>query len=203
MTSAAAPEITCVLARSRHGAGDLRPHGIAVSALAADGEEALASVLAHRPDVVVLPARMSRRSAIDVVRTLAEHGSQTRVILLADAGEQAVLVDALEAGVAGLLDESAPLEDLPRAIRVVASGAMYVDPSLGALLLGGGLEVMLTPRERDVLKLLADGLANGEIGERLGVSPQTVRTHLQRAMARLGASTRTQAVAIALRRALI
>ena len=98
------------------------------------------------------------------------------------------------------------MDDLLRALKSVAGGGQYVDPVLAGTLAAssvGSALPQLTQRERDVLRLLADGLANEEIGKRLFISPETVRTHVRKAMAKLEADTRTQAVAKALRDRLI
>jgi DNA-binding NarL/FixJ family response regulator len=102
--------------------------------------------------------------------------------------------------------KEAPMEDLLRAVRSVAAGNTYVDPVLAGTLAAssvGSQMPQLTQRERDVLRLLADGLSNEEIGKRLFISAETVRTHVRKAMEKLDADTRTQAVARALRDRLI
>jgi DNA-binding NarL/FixJ family response regulator len=101
--------------------------------------------------------------------------------------------------------KEAPLDDLVRAVDMVAGGAVYVDPVLAGVLASVESEKMpqLTKREREVLRALSDGLTNEQIGKQLFLSPETVRTHVQKAMRKLEADTRTQAVALALRRSLI
>jgi DNA-binding NarL/FixJ family response regulator len=149
---------------------------------------------------------MPRLSGLDVVRALAGGDVPTRVILYTGYGDDALLNDALDAGVAGVIDKEAPLDDLVRAIRIVADGGTYLDPTAAAALIAQrrrNRNRELTQRERDVLRLLADGHANERIGAMLSISPQTVRTHVQKAMEKLGASTRVQAVATALRDSLI
>ncbi len=104
------------------------------------------------------------------------------------------------------LVKEAPLSDLVRAIEMVAGGQTYVDPGLASVLAtsdAAAKVTRLTQRERDILRLLADGLKNEEIGKRLFISPETVRTHVRKAMSKLDADTRTQAVATALRQSLI
>jgi len=210
VSAADAASVTCLLADdhppvleflSRYLSGQ----GITITASTRDGIEALRRIEETRPAVAVIDVRMPRLSGVEVARRLAEAGSPTRVILYTGYGDRALLADAIEAGVAGLMDKESPLEDLVRAVRIVAGGETYIDSGLGALLLAArsGRLPTLTARERDVLRLLADGCSNEAIAERLAISPQTVRTHLQKAMARLGATTRTQAVATALREALI
>ena len=203
--------ITCVLADdhppvlqflSRY----LSNAGITITASTRDGDEALRKIEQTQPTVAVLDAKMPRSSGMDVLKRLTAVGSSTRVILYTGYGDDALLTDALDAGVGGVLDKEAPLEDLVRAINVVAGGGTYLDPTAAAALISQRHRQRahaLTQREREVLRLLADGNTNEEIGAELTISPQTVRTHVQKAMEKLGAGTRVQAVATALRQALI
>jgi two-component system response regulator DevR len=184
----------------------LSNNGITVTASTRDGEEALRKIEQTSPSVAVLDARMPRLSGLDVLRALASAQSATRVILYTGYGDDALLSDALDAGVGGVIDKEAPLDDLVRAIRIVAGGGTYLDPTAAAALIAQrrrNRNRELTPRERDVLRLLSEGNSNEQIGAVLSISPQTVRTHVQKAMEKLGASTRVQAVAMALRESLI
>jgi DNA-binding NarL/FixJ family response regulator len=183
----------------------LSNNGITITASTRDGQEALRKIEETRPSVAVLDARMPRLSGLEVLRALAED-CPTRVILYTGYGDDALLSDALDAGVAGVIDKEAPLDDLVRAIRIVADGGTYLDPTAAAALIAQRRRNQnreLTPREREVLRLLSDGNSNEQIGAILSISPQTVRTHVQKAMEKLGASTRVQAVATALRDSLI
>jgi len=203
--------ITCVIADdhppvlqflSRY----LSNNEITITASTGDGEEALRKIEQTRPDVAVLDARMPRLSGLEVLRRMAGLDVPTRVILYTGHGDDALLSDALDAGVAGMIDKDAPPEDLVRAIRIVAEGGSYLDPRAAAVLIAQrqrNPKRELTSRERDVLRLLADGNTNEQMGALLTISPQTVRTHVQKAMEKLGATTRVQAVAIALRESLI
>jgi two-component system NarL family response regulator len=183
----------------------LSSSGITITASTRDGEEALRKIEQTRPTVAVLDARMPRLGGLDVLRALSAAGSPTRVILYTGYGDDAMLSDALDAGVGGVIDKEAPLDDLVRAIKIVAEGGTYLDPTAAAALIAQRRNQTreLTQREREVLRLLADGNSNDEIGAALSISPQTVRTHVQKAMEKLGASTRVQAVAIALRESYI
>jgi DNA-binding NarL/FixJ family response regulator len=127
------------------------------------------------------------------------------VILYTGYGDRALLTEALDAGARGFVLKEAPMEDIARAVQTVAAGGTYVDPVLaGTLATAAGERVpQLTHRERDVLRLLADGHSNEEIGKRLYISAETVRTHVRKAMDKLDADTRTQAVAKALRQHVI
>jgi two-component system NarL family response regulator len=184
----------------------LSNNGITVTASTRDGAEALRKIEQTSPSVAVLDARMPRLSGLDVLRALAGARSATRVILYTGYGDDALLSDALDAGVGGVIDKEAPLDDLVRAIRIVAGGGTYLDPTAAAALIAQrrrNRNRELTRRERDVLRLLSEGNSNEQIGAALSISPQTVRTHVQKAMEKLGASTRVQAVAMALRESLI
>jgi DNA-binding NarL/FixJ family response regulator len=179
--------------------------GVDVVGRASNGEEAAAKIEATRPAVAVVDVRMPRLTGIEVASQVSRSAPETAVILYTAYGDRALLSEALDAGVRGFVLKEAPLQDLTRAVDMVAGGAVYVDPVLAGVLASAESERMpqLTKREREVLRLLADGLTNEEIGKRLFLSPETVRTHVQKAMRRLEADTRTQAVALALRQSLI
>ena len=127
---------------------------------------------------------------------------QTGVILYTGFAERALVIEALDAGARGFLLKEAPLTDLVRAVRVVAEGRTYVDSVLAGVLATPAVAQRLpgvTKREREVLRLLADGKRNEAVASVLGISPLTVRSHVKKAMEKLEADTRTQAVANALR----
>jgi DNA-binding NarL/FixJ family response regulator len=203
--------VTCVVADDHPAVLDavakfLGNGGIDVVGRAADGETALALIEQHVPRVALADVRMPGLGGIELARRAKRSSPATSVILYTGYGEAALLTEALDAGVAGFVVKDAPLDDLLQAVRTVGAGRMYVDPVLAGTLaassLGSGLP-QLTQRERDVLRLLADGLSNEEIGKQLFISPETVRTHVRKAMEKLDADTRTQAVARALRFRLI
>jgi DNA-binding NarL/FixJ family response regulator len=184
----------------------LQRHGLQVIAEAADGEEALAKIEQRKPDVALVDIRMPRLSGVEVARRAARSTPETAVILYSGYGDKALLVEALDAGVRGFVMKEAPLVDLHRAIEIVAGGGTYVDPVLAGSLATAEIAQKLpalTQRERDVLRLLANGQSNEEIGKELFISPETVRTHVRKAMDKLEADTRTEAVAKALRQKLI
>jgi DNA-binding NarL/FixJ family response regulator len=184
----------------------LEDNGIEVVGRARDGEEALAKVETRKPTVALVDLRMPRLSGIELARRARRSAPETAVILYTAHGERALLTEALDAGARGFLLKEAPLSDLVRAVEMVAAGQTYVDPGLAGVLASSDAAAKatrLTQRERDVLRLLADGLSNEEIGKRLFISPETVRTHVRKAMDKLDADTRTQAVATALRQSLI
>ena len=203
--------ITCLVADDHPAvveavADVLTEHGILVAGKARDGEDALERIEALKPDVALLDVRMPRLDGIEVARQAARSTPDTAVILYTAFGDRALLIEALDAGARGFVLKEAPLAEVVRAVELVAAGKTYVDPVLAGVLSGGAASeklVNLTQREREVLRLLADGLANEEIGKRLFISAETVRTHIRKAMAKLDADTRTEAVATALRQSLI
>jgi DNA-binding NarL/FixJ family response regulator len=203
--------ITCVVADDHPAVLDavaefLAASGIDVVGRARDGDEALARIQQLKPRIALVDVRMPGVGGIELARQVARVAPDTSVLLYTGYGDQALLTEALDAGVSGFVLKEAPLGDLVRAVESVAAGSSYVDPvlagALAASVVGGTLPA-LTQRERDVLRLLADGLSNEEIGKRLFISPETVRTHVRKAMEKLDADTRTAAVARALRENLI
>lgn len=181
-------------------------HGFDVVARASDGREAAAVIARERPRVALLDMQMPHLSGIEVARAATESSPETSFVFYTAFGDRALLADALEVGARGFVLKEAPLSDLVRAIERVAAGEAYVDPVLAGILVGSPTTdrvPTLTKREREVLRLLADGHANDAIGAQLGISTETVRTHIRKAMAKLDADTRTEAVATALRQSLI
>jgi DNA-binding NarL/FixJ family response regulator len=184
----------------------LERRGIEVVGRARDGEEAVALLEEKQPAVALVDLLMPKMGGIEVARKAARVAPGTGVILYTGMGEREYLTEALDAGARGFLLKEAPLEDLVRAVETVAAGGVYVDSVLAGVLASAGTTQQipkLTQREREVLRLLADGLRNEEIGKRLFISPETVRTHVRKAMDKLDADTRTQAVAEAIRQHLI
>ena len=180
--------------------------GIHVVGRALTGGEALRMIAEEHPDVAVIDIRMPGIGGIEITRRLVADGAKTGVILYTGFPERALVIEALDAGARGFLLKEAPLDDLVRAVRMVAAGRTYVDPVLAGVLAGPDVTGRLpgvTTREREVLRLLADGMRNEEIGLRLSISPLTVRTHVKNVMRKLEADTRTQAVANAIRQSLI
>jgi DNA-binding NarL/FixJ family response regulator len=173
---------------------------------AANGHEALSKIETRKPTVALIDIRMPGLGGIAVAEQLRRSTPETYIVLYTGYGDQALLADALDAGVRGFVLKDAPLPDLVRAVQSVARGGTYVDPVLAGALTQAKLKQELpdlTKREREVLRSLADGNSNEEIGKQLFISPETVRTHIRKAMEKLDADTRTQAVATALRQSLI
>jgi DNA-binding NarL/FixJ family response regulator len=173
---------------------------------AGDGEGALQLIEELAPDIALLDIRMPGFGGIEIASKLAAADSATSVVLFTAFPERALLLAALDVGVRGFILKEAPLDELARALRIVVSGGSYIDASLASVLAGPAANermLTLTKRERDVLRLLAEGMRDEQAGRTLSISPLTVRTHVQHAMAKLSCDTRTQAVAVALRESLI
>ena len=179
----------------------LAKEGIDVVAVARDGAEAVALAVSEAPDVALVDYRMPKLAGRELVERMQAEAPGTKVVVYTAEMGETIAREVIGAGAAGIVLKEAPLVDLLRALEVALAGRTYVDPALAGLALvnprSGGAG--LTTRECQVVELLAEGLSHEEIGGRLGISGETVRTHLQKASERLGAGTRTQAVATALR----
>jgi len=203
--------IRCVVADDHPAVLDsvsrfLEASGVSVVARVERGDEALAAVEAHRPDVVLLDVSMEPVNGIEVARSLAARAPESHVILYTGHRDVALLEEALDVGARGFVLKEAPLSELTRAVKAVAGGGTFVDGELsGALSSPRAVETLspLTAREREVLSLVADGMTNDRAAEELGISAETVQSHVRNAMSKLEADSRTQAVATALRQQLI
>jgi len=165
-------------------------------------ERALETLGGKKPDVVVIDPW---RSGVDVGETigqLSEKSKASIVVFTSDGGAR-LLSEALRAGVKGYVRKDSPSDDLIRAVEAATSGDFYVDPGLSSTLVLDEGDRTLSARQREILQMLADGMQTDAVAERLGLSTETVRTHTKRILAKLEASTRTQAVAIGIRHGLI
>lgn len=169
--------------------------GVEVVATATNGEEALAAVTEHLPDVLLTDIEMPLLSGLDVAHRLAAEGIGTRVVIFTTFARSGYLRRALDAGVAGYVLKDAPITDLVDALRRVHRGERVVAPELAVEAWKGADP--LTDRERDVLRLVGEGLPNSEISERLHLSQGTVRNYLSSAILKLNARNRTEAYAFA------
>jgi DNA-binding NarL/FixJ family response regulator len=201
---------TCLLADDHPALLDavgrfLELRGIEVVHRARNGREALDEVRRQRPDLALLDLVLPLLSGTETARRIVREVPETAVVVYTGYADEPRLLEALDAGARGFLSKDAPLEELARAVEIVASGRTYVDASLAPTLVRPETVSIpqLTARERDVLRLLSDGLRTEEVARRLFISPETVRTHLRKAMDKLEAETRTQAVAEALRKSII
>lgn len=194
----------------REGTSELleRAGGIRVVGQAADGLETLRLVEAVHPDVLLLDLGLPGLDGVEVARRVRSVSPQTRVVALTAHDEQAYVLAMLEAGAAGYLSKASRGHEVVQAVRAAAAGESVFSGSIGAqltrrALLGGSPHSDLTPRELDVLRAAARGLGNKQIGQELGMSPRTVQTHLTRVFGKLGVTSRTEAVLLALREGLI
>ncbi|MDX6411037.1 MAG: hypothetical protein QOE91_553 [Gaiellaceae bacterium] len=179
------------------------PH-IRVVGEAGDGQGAIDLAERRRPDVVIMDVRMPGMDGLDATKELTERTPDTAVLIFTAYSERSLLARGLESGAKGYILKEAPHETLIRAIEKVAGGESFIDPALmPAFLSGKDREDMLTGREREILQLLADGMSNADVAARLFISQETVKSHVRHILAKLEADTRTHAVAIALRDAII
>jgi DNA-binding NarL/FixJ family response regulator len=188
--------------------------GIEAVGAAADGEEALALAASERPDVVLMDLRMPRLDGIEATRRLAASHPEVGVIALTTYADDETVMAALQAGARGYLTKDAGAEQIRAAVEDVAAGEAALDPAvqkhlIAAVAEGGGAAATdalpdgLTPREAEVLGLIAAGLSNNEIADRLVVSAATVKSHVNHLFAKIGARDRAQAVAYAFRHNLV
>jgi DNA-binding NarL/FixJ family response regulator len=180
-----------------------------VVGIAGDVATAVDQARRKRPDVVVMDYQLPDGDGVSATVRIREERPDAVVLLLTGDDDESLLVRAVEAGCAGFLTKQRAVTELVRAIRVVAAGDAWIPPDLITSLLpklhrtDKGLGHDLTPRELDVLRLAAEGLPNARIGERLGLSVNTVRNHMQGAIAKLGAHSKLEAVSIAVRERII
>jgi DNA-binding NarL/FixJ family response regulator len=210
LPAVAAQEITCLIVDDHEVVREgLRlslsraPH-IRVVGEAADGEAAVALAERRRPNVVIMDVRMPGMDGLEATKELMDRVPDSAVLIFTAYSERSMLSRGLESGAKGYVLKEAPHETLLRAIEKVAGGEGYVDPALmPAFLTGRDKDDMLTGREREILQLLADGMSNADVATQLFISQETVKSHVRHILAKLEADTRTHAVAIALREAII
>jgi DNA-binding NarL/FixJ family response regulator len=198
----------------------LTRRGIEVLAVAADGRAGVAAAAAHNPDVVLMDIRMPDMDGIEATAAIAGPG-QPRVLILTTYHQDEYVFQALRAGASGFLLKSAEPDRLSQAVELVSAGEALLAPEVTERLIAehvgraapaeGGSEAQsrlgtlerLTPREREVLSLIARGLSNDDISEQLVLSPATVKTHINRTLAKLGLSSRAQLVVVAYEEGLV
>jgi DNA-binding NarL/FixJ family response regulator len=194
----------------------LAADGIEVAAEAANGVEAVAAVRRTRPDVVLMDIRMPQMDGLEATRQImAEGADETRVLILTTYDLDHYVYAALTAGASGFLLKDVTPEHLVAAVRLVRAGDALLAPTITRRLVERFAPrdeakaavhrdlSELTPRELEVLRLLATGLSNGELAERLSLSPTTVKTHVARILSKLGLRDRVQAVVLAYETGLI
>lgn len=180
--------------------------GVEVVGQASDGAEAVRLARALAPDVVLMDLRMRGMDGVSAIREFTRLGLASRVVVLTTFDGDSDVLPAIEAGATGYLLKDAPREDLLRAIRAAAVGDAVLAPSVASRLVGrvrAPEASLLSPRELEVLALVADGATNRVAGERLHLSEATVKTHLLSIYAKLGVGDRAAAVAEGFRRGLL
>jgi DNA-binding NarL/FixJ family response regulator len=189
--------------------------GIELVGTAADGEEVVASAARERPDVVLMDLRMPRCDGIEATRRLSAEQPGVKVIALTTYADDASVLGALRAGARGYLTKDAGADDIRAAILAVHRGEATLDPSVQHHVVAAAIDGAaarprqeaelpdgLTPREAEVLALIAGGLSNAEIAERLVVSPATVKSHINHLFAKASLRDRAHAVTYAYRHGL-
>lgn len=190
---------------------------VEVVASASDGEQTLELVAEHEPDVVLMDLRMPRCDGVEATRRLTESGSKTKVVALTTYADDQSVIQALRAGASGFLTKDATGEQIREALGAAVRGEALIDPAVQHHLVraiartaplrwrppdASALPDGLTRREAGVLALIAEGLSNGEIAERLTVTETTVKSHINHLFSKTGVRDRAQAVIYAYRHGL-
>ena len=180
--------------------GDIQVCGIAVS-----GEEALENLHVWKPQVILVDLMMpGGMDGVETTRRIKDRFPHARVIALTASTDEARMMAVLRAGAVGYVRKDAEPEVLLSAVRIVASGRTYIDPAVAAMALRASApESDLSPRETDVLRQLTFGRTNKEIADALGITEETVKTHVGRLLGKLHLENRTQAVIYALKQGVV
>lgn len=179
--------------------------GLHVVGMAGTLEEATDTARARRPDVILMDHVLPNSEGAEGIRAVKEAAPDARVIIVTQFTDESHFVEAMEAGCAGFVTKDRPAEELVQAIRAVAEGEVVVPPGMLPRLLprlhpsGTARLHDLTPRELDVLRLLARGMTHTEIATQLYLSPATIRNHIQSILTKLGVHSRLEAVTVAVR----
>ncbi|MEY9863315.1 DNA-binding NarL/FixJ family response regulator [Catenulispora sp. GAS73] len=180
--------------------------GVEVVGEAGDGAAAVVAAEALRPDVVLMDLRMPGVDGVEATRLIGASAPDVRVVVLTTHADDASILKALRAGATGYLTKESGRAEIARAIEAAASGQSVLDDGVTAILLAAAVDVPpsvdLTPREAEVLTLIARGKSNTEIAGELFVSAATVKTHINNLFAKIGVRDRAQAVRYALRHGL-
>lgn len=180
-------------------------HDISVVGTAADGQEAVRVVSEQLPDVVLMDLSMPALDGVEATRRVVNLCPDTKVVVLTTFSDREHVLDALDAGAIGYLLKDAEPDYLVDSVRAAARGESPISPKAASVVLGARVPVglpELSPREREVLRSVAYGLANKQIARRLGISEKTVKAHLTNIFHTIGVSDRTQAALWALRQGL-
>ncbi|HTJ29867.1 MAG TPA: response regulator transcription factor [Acidobacteriaceae bacterium] len=170
---------------------------------AASGEEALIKLEQTKPDVLLLDLRMHGMSGVETLHAMKRAGSQTRAMILTSFETDEDIYRAVQAGACGYLLKDTSLREMIAAIRTVHGGKKYIPQEIAARLADRMMRTDLTPREIEILPMLAKGHTNKQIGKALGISENTVKNHVNSIIEKLEVSDRTQAATTAIQRGLI
>jgi DNA-binding NarL/FixJ family response regulator len=174
-----------------------------VIADAASAKDAIEQFRKHKPDVTLMDLRLPDKSGIDTMISIRTEFPEARIIMLTTFEGDVEIQRALEAGARAYLLKNMPPKELVEVIRQVHAGKKRIPPQLAAQLAEHMSDEALTSREIEVLRQIAEGNRNRDIGDKLFITEETVKVHIKNIMGKLGASDRTQAVAIAIRRGII
>jgi len=181
----------------------LEAHGVDVVGATGTVAGTLELATTVRPDVAIIDIRLPDGSGIDLARELLARQPDLGVILYTGDNDAELLYSGLDSGARGYALKAGTMDELVGAIERIAEGGLYIDPRLDRILLSPRATAnipQLSPREREVMHLMAEGLTAEAIGERLGISVETVRTHVRNVIRKLQARNRVHAVALALER---
>jgi DNA-binding NarL/FixJ family response regulator len=183
----------------------LERHGARILGTAEKGPEALDLIRKLTPTVALIDLNMPGLGGVDIVRALSADSCPTAAILYTGYGNSQHLAEAVKAGARGFISKDAAIEELVRAVEMVSLGDPYIEPTLASTILqwGGASTRELSTRELRILELIAAGYTSDEISSQLSLSCDTVQSHVRTIMRKLGAATRSQAVATALRETII
>lgn len=170
---------------------------------AGDGEEAIRLFRDLRPDVLMLDLRMPHKNGLAVVSELVESDLAARILIMTTYDSDEDIARVLLAGAKGYLLKDARGADIVEAIRTLAAGGLFLPPQIAAKYVTSSRRPLLTPREAEILRLLADGKSNKTIARLLMIEENTVKTHAKKVFEKLGAANRTEAFAIAVKRGLV
>jgi two-component system, NarL family, response regulator len=174
-----------------------------VIAQAEDGQQAIALFREHHPDVTLMDLRMPQIGGVEAITAICAEFKQARIMVLTTYDGDEDIYRGLQAGAQGYLLKDAKPNELLNAIRTIHSEQKYVPPEVGAKLVQRMSNPELSERELDVLRLMAQGMSNLDIGTALSVGESTVKSHVNRILSKLGVSDRTQAVIVAIKHGIV
>jgi two-component system, NarL family, response regulator len=174
-----------------------------VIAQAEDGEKAIALFREYQPDVTLMDLRMPQMGGVEAIMAICAEFKQARIMVLTTYDGDEDIYRGLQSGAAGYLLKDTKPNELLNAIRTIHSGQKYVPTEVGAKLVQRMSNPMLSERELDVLRLMAQGMGNQEIGTTLSIGESTVKSHVNRILSKLGVSDRTQAVIVSVKRGIV